>query len=362
MTAQKLNEILQQFHIEADVTPYGAGHINDTYLAQVMPDEFILQRINHNIFKEPEKLMENIVNVTEHLRKKILARGGDAKRETLTVIKTLDGKDFYKTPDGNYFRLYNFVTGTDTYQTVEKPEQFYKSGKAFGKFQNDLADFPAAKLFDTIPDFHNTKIRFGNLLRAIEEDKAERKAELIDEIAFALERESDTAIVVDAIANGEIPLRVTHNDTKLNNVLFDQDSGVGICVIDLDTVMPGSLLYDFGDAIRFGASTAAEDEKDLSKVSCSLELFEAFVKGFLEELGESINPKEVELLTFSAKLMTYECGIRFLTDYLNGDEYFKIHRPEHNLDRCRAQFKLVKDMEEKSEQMKGIVKKLCNPN
>jgi len=357
MTEYNLNEILRMFCVTADISPFGAGHINDTYLAQVNPGEYVMQRINHNIFVEPEKLMENIVNVTEHLREKIIARGGNTDRETLAVIKTLDGNNFHKDADGNYFRLYNYVADTNTYQIVERPEQFYNSARAFGRFQKDLSDFPANKLFETIPNFHNTKVRFGNLLQAIAEDRAGRKSQVEAEIKFALEREQDTSIVVDAIERGEIPLRVTHNDTKLNNVLFDKVTDAGICVIDLDTVMPGSLLYDFGDAIRFGAATAAEDEKDLSKLECSLELFEAFTKGFLEELGESITDKELELLPFSAKLMTYECGIRFLTDYLNGDVYFKIHRPEHNLDRARTQFKLVADMENKMEQMKEIVRK-----
>ena len=351
-----MNEILSKFDIKTDTAPYGEGHINDTYLSQFVPAKYILQRINHTIFKDPESLMKNIAAVTEYLRGKIAARGGDPDRETLTVIKTLDGKDFYRAADGNYYRLYIFVDDTNTYQTVERPLQFYHSARAFGRFQKDLADFPADKLHETIPDFHNTKVRFENFRQAVREDKAGRKKEVEAEIRFALEREKDAGIVVDALQNGELPLRVTHNDTKLNNVLFDKASDEGLCVIDLDTVMPGSLLYDFGDSIRFGASTAAEDEKDLSKVECSLKLFEAFTKGFLEELGGSITEKERELLPFSAKLLTYECGIRFLTDYLNGDVYFKIHRPEHNLDRCRTQFKLVSDMEGKMEQMKRIVK------
>ena len=348
-------EIISKFNINTDISHYGEGHINDTFL--VDSGKYILQRINHNIFKEPDRLMNNIVLVTEHLRDKITKKGGNPERETLTVIKTLDGKDFYRSEDGNYFRMYIFVSDTNTYQTVRKAEQFYNAARAFGKFQNDLSDFPADKLYETIPNFHNTKSRFEALMEAVNCNSAGRKKEVLQEITFALAHESDTAIVVDAIKNGEIPLRVTHNDTKLNNVLFDKTTDEGICIIDLDTVMPGSLLYDFGDSIRFGASTAAEDEKDLSKVECSLKLFEAFTKGFLEELGDSITQNEIDLLPFSAKLMTFECGIRFLTDYLNGDTYFKIHYPGQNLDRCRTQFKLAADMENKMDKMKEIVNK-----
>ena len=357
MENHDLRQIIAQFGIEMNYASYGEGHINDTYLAQLMPHQYILQRINHHVFKDPKTLMENIVLVTEHIQRKVRARGGDPMHETLTVVKTQDGKNFYKTEDGQYYRMYLFVDDTNTYQTVSDPLQFYNAARAFGRFQNDLADFPVDKLFDTIPNFHNTKARFAHLLQAIEEDKAGRKHTVEKEIAFALEREKDAAIVVEALAKGEIPLRVTHNDTKLNNVLFDKKTDEGICVVDLDTVMAGSLLYDFGDSVRFGASTAAEDETDLSRVECSLELFEAYTRGFLEELNSSITKRELELLAFSAKLLTYECGIRFLTDYLNGDTYFKIHYPNQNLDRCRTQFKLVHDMENKMAQMRAIVEK-----
>jgi Ser/Thr protein kinase RdoA (MazF antagonist) len=356
MNGYNLKEIIGQFQVETDVSAYGEGHINDTYLATISPNKYILQRINHNIFKNPEKLMKNIFLVTEFLREKIINNGGDPNRETLTVIKTRDGKDLYKTNNGNYFRMYLYVDDANTYQIVEKKEQFYNAARAFGKFQRWLTDFPAEKLYETIISFHNTKVRFGNLIKAINEDKAGRKNEVLAEIEFALKREKDTCIIVDALNKKEIPLRVTHNDTKLNNVLFDKETDEAICVIDLDTVMPGSLLYDYGDAIRFGASSGAEDEKNLDKIYCDLELFKAFTKGFLQELGDSITKKEIELLPFSAKLMTYECGIRFLTDYLNGDTYFKIHRVEHNLDRARTQFKLVADMEEKIVEMEKIVR------
>lgn len=349
------NEIIRQFNVDATSQPYGEGHINDTFLAEMGSGKYILQRINHHVFQDPEKLMENIVRVTEYLHNKIANRGGCPERETLIVIKTVNGKNLYCTEDGDYFRMYRFVENSKTYQAVENPEQFYESGKAFGRFQNDLADFPAGKLYDTIENFHHTANRFEKFLEAVEEDRAGRKASVESEIDFVLSRKNDTKVIVDLIEKGEIPVRVTHNDTKLNNILFDNETDKALCVIDLDTVMPGSMLYDFGDAIRFGASTAAEDECCLEKVTCSLPLFEAFTKGFLEELKQSITPKEKELLPFSAKLITLECGMRFLTDYLNGDTYFKIHRPGHNLDRCRTQFRLVTDMEEKMQELQKIV-------
>ena len=357
MKGYDLKEIISHFQVDTDIVPYGEGHINDTYLADSSPYKYILQKINHTIFKDPDSLMDNIVAVTDYLRGVITKEGGDPDRETLTVIKTRDGKNLYRSPSGDYFRMYIFVDNTNVYQMVENKEQFYHAAKAFGKFQKQLSGFDAGRLSETIPEFHNTRSRFEQLKTAIAENKAGRLGEVQPEIEFALAREKEISTVVDALASGDLPLRVTHNDTKLNNVLFDKDSGEAICVIDLDTVMPGSLLYDYGDSIRFGASSGAEDETDLSKMYCDLELFDAFTRGFLEELSGSITPKEIELLPFSARLMTYECGIRFLADYLNGDTYFKIHRPAHNLDRCRTQFKLVADMEKKAEQMNDIVKK-----
>lgn len=351
-----LDDIIHKFAIKADISPYGNGHINDTYIAESNP-RFIMQKINSNVFKNPYEVMQNIVNVTEHLKKKIAENGGDTERETLSVVKTIDGENLYLADDGNFFRMYNFIENSVSYDAVENPQQFTEAARAFGRFQNMLADFPADELFETIPDFHDTRKRFENLKKAIAEDKMGRLASVKEEVEFALARENETGIVVDALADGSVPLRVTHNDTKLNNVMLDKDTGEGVCVIDLDTVMPGSLLYDYGDALRFGASTGSEDETDLRKINFSLELFEAFTKGFLGEVGSKLTPKERELLPFSAKLMTFECGIRFLTDYLEGDTYFKIHREHHNLDRCRTQFKLVADMESKTAQMKEIVAK-----
>lgn len=351
-----LAEIIRMFDVNVEIEPYGNGHINDTYIAQSDP-KHILQRINSEVFKNPEQVMDNILGVTEHLRKKIEIAGGDPDRETLNVVKTRDGNNCYKADDNNYFRMYKFIENAVSYDSVENPAQLFEAARAFGRFQNMLADYPADKLYETIPNFHNTKKRYADFEEAVLKDAFGRASEVTKEIEFVKARKSDCDPVVDAIADGSVPLRVTHNDTKLNNVMLDADSGEGVCVIDLDTVMPGSLLYDYGDALRFGASSGAEDEQDLDKIWFDLDLFEAFTKGFLSEVGSSLTEREKELLPFSAKLMTLECGMRFLGDYLNGDTYFKIHREKHNLDRARTQFKLVADMEEKMADMQKIVKK-----
>lgn len=352
----KLSDIVKQFDLDAAVNTYGNGHINDTYLIQ--PNKYILQRINTSIFKNPDNLMKNILNVTEFLKEKIKADGGNPEREMLSVVKTTDGKSFYKYDEENCFRVYNFITDTIAIETADKPEQLYNAARGFAKFQKYLNDFPAETLYETIENFHNTPIRYNNLLEAIENDIMGRAKDVKEEIDYALAQKEWISCVVDGISDGSIPLRVTHNDTKINNVLFDKDTEEAICVIDLDTVMPGSLLYDFGDALRIGAATAPEDETDLDKLWFDIDYFKAFSKGFAEEIGDSITKKEIELLPLSAKLLTYECGIRFLTDYLNGDTYFKIHRPNHNLDRARTQFKLVRDIDFKLDEMKKIISEL----
>lgn len=340
----------------------GSGHINDTYAVHYKikngeKHRYVLQRINQNVFKNPEKLMCNIEGVTKYLREIILRSNGNPGRETLTFLQTPQGKLYYKDDSDKYWRVYHFIDRASTYQTIENPKHFYASGKAIGKFQKLLENYPANTLCETIPDFHNTAKRFNDLLQAIENDKMGRVKETGEEIAFAMARKEDTTVLLNLLKEEKLPLRVTHNDTKLNNILIDDETGEGICLIDLDTVMPGLALYDFGDSIRFGANHAAEDEKDLTKVRFDIELFEEFAKGYLEEAGQSQTETEIEYLPFSSKLMTLECGIRFLTDYLNGDTYFKIEREGQNLDRCRTQFKLVADMEEKMEEMKQIVKK-----
>ncbi len=351
-----LSEIAIAFGIDVDLKSYGNGHINDTYIIEGDP-KYILQRINTAIFKHPEEVMHNIVGVTELLREKLLATGGDAQRETLTVVRTLNGESFYRCGDGSCFRMYRYVEGSIGYEQVECKEQLYEAARTFGRFQRMLVDYPTDRLFETIPKFHDTESRLSDFRQAVLDDRMGRRASVENEIAFVLSRAADASVVLDGIRTGAIPIRVTHNDTKLNNVLFDVETGKGLCVIDLDTVMPGSLLYDFGDALRFGASTGAEDETDLDKIHFDLDLFDAFTKGFLEELGDTLTPAEAELLPFSAKLMTYECGMRFLGDYLNGDTYFKIHREHHNLDRARTQFKLIADIETKLDAMKEIVQK-----
>ena len=352
----ELAKILTAFGIDASALPHGNGHINRTYLVDSEP-RVILQRINTNVFKRPVEVMENIFAVTSFLREKIVQAGGDPNRETLTFLRTTDGLPYYKSEEGDYYRAYYFVGNTVSLESVEKLEDFAEAARGFGKFQKMLADFPAERLYETIEKFHDTPDRYRQFKEALEEDRASRAASVRKEIDFALSHEKYADTITRAIADGSVPLRVTHNDTKLNNVLLDEKTRRAICVIDLDTVMPGSMLYDFGDALRFGASTGAEDEVDLDKIHFDLEKFEAFTAAFLSELGESITEKERELLPISVLMMTLECGIRFLGDHLNGDVYFQIHRENHNLDRCRTQFKLVSEIEEYLPQMSAIVAK-----
>ncbi len=342
--------------------PFGNGHINDTFLLTYeMPGgtekKYILQRMNHTVFPNPTELMENIVNVTEYLRGKIVSLGGNPERETLNVVKTKSGASCYEDDGHDFWRMFLYIENTLCLEKVDSPEEFRDSGKAFGNFQRLLADYPAENLYETIPGFHNTPARFAAFEKAAGQDKLGRASTCAEEIAFALSRKEKTAVLTNLLEEGRLPLRVTHNDTKLNNILFDKDTQKALCVIDLDTVMPGLSLYDFGDAIRFGANTGAEDEKDLTKISLDLTLFEAFCAGYLEGCGGSLTPKEVEMLPMGAWMMTFECGIRFLADYLEGDIYYKIHRPKHNLDRARTQFKLAADMEARWKEMEGIIGK-----
>ncbi len=351
-----IETITRQFNLDNDINEYGNGHINDTYVTN--PSQYILQRINSSVFTNPTELMKNVEKVTKFLKKKITMDGGNPERETMTIIKTFDRKNLYRYDDNNYFRVYKFVENSLAIETPEGPEDLYEAAKGFAKFQKRLADFPVETLFETIKDFHNTPVRFENLKKAISENKAGRVSGVKEEIDFALAQGTWIGVIVQGLNDGSIPLRVTHNDTKINNILFDAATRKALCVIDLDTVMPGSMLYDFGDALRIGAATAPEDETDLDKMSFNLESFEAFARGFAEELADTLTEREVELLPLSAKLLTYECGIRFLTDYLNGDTYFKIHRPNQNLDRARAHFKLVRDIDSKMDKMTEIINKL----
>ncbi len=345
-----------------EVKPYEVGHIHDTYIATFQNTDgavqrYTLQRINHNVFQTPEKLMNNIQKVTAYLREKIAATGGDPARETLTLVHTTEGKTFYTTPAGDYWRVYIFIENTQTYEEIQSLDHAYNVSRAFGRFQNLLRDFPAEELHETIPNFHHTPKRFEAFLDAVEKDTQERVRFAGEEIEFVKARAENAPVLVDLIRQGELPLRVTHNDTKFNNVLIDNKTGEGVCVVDLDTVMPGSSLYDFGDSVRSGANPAAEGESDLSKVEIDLERFEGFVHGYLDATRDFLTPLEIDLLPFSAKLMTVECGMRFLTDYLQGDVYFKIDHESHNLDRARTQFKIVADMEGKFGRMGEIVER-----
>jgi len=295
--------------------------------------------------------------VTTHLRQKIIATGGDPTRETLNLIPTVEEKTFCKTPDGNYWRAYIFIEEATAYQVAENLDHVFNAAKAFGKFQQLLSDFPAEQLYETIPNFHHTAKRFETFVEAIEKDIKNRASTVSAEIKFVEKRATDTSVLIDLLERGQLPERVTHNDTKFNNIMIDDATGEGVCLIDLDTVMPGLSLYDFGDSVRTGAATAAEDEQDLSKVGVGLDIFDRLAHGYLDTTRESLTSLEVDYLGFSAKLMTFENGIRFLTDHLSGDVYYKIHRENHNLDRCRTQFKMVEDMEQKYDRMVSIVEK-----
>lgn len=343
------------------VKPFGEGHINETY-AVYMPTEngmdtplYVLQRVNIHVFKNPAQVMENIFGVTEYLREVIRREGGDLDRETLSYIKTKSGDTYFEDDQGQPWRCLHYVANSTCHQTVEEPEQFYQSARSFGHFLKQLGDYPAESLHETIPKFHDTVSRFGDFAAAVRKDVKNRARLCRPEIAFALEREQDCGVLMKQLEEKRLPLRVTHNDTKLNNILFDAETDKGLCIIDLDTIMPGLAANDFGDSIRFGASTAEEDEKDLDKVHFDLHLYELYAKGYLEMAKDVLTPEEIASLPWGARLMTLECGMRFLADFLQGDVYFKTAYPEHNLVRARTQFRLVKEMEEQFEKMCEIV-------
>ena len=328
---------------------YGNGHINTTCLVRTdTGNKYILQKINRHVFHDPEALMRNIAAVTGFLRRSVTD-----SRSVLNLVPTRNGEPFHRDEDGEIWRVYDYVSGSIVLERAETPYDFRESGAAFGRFQRQLTDFDATSLIETIPKFHDTPHRYAQLKEAIKKDTAGRVKDAEREISFAMERESCAQTLMCLQTDGTLPLRVTHNDTKLNNVLFDRDTRKALCVIDLDTVMPGLAVNDFGDSIRFGASTAAEDETDLDKVSLSLELFEAYTVGYLSNSG--LTDAERACLCDGAKMMTLECGIRFLADYLSGDVYFRTARPGHNLDRARTQLKLVADMERKWDEMRNIV-------
>lgn len=341
-----------------NVSQITAGLINATYLIETDKGEkYILQKINTFVFKNPDELMENIVGVTKHITDKIKENGGDYKRENLNFLPCNSGKYYFRDENDGAWRMYIYVDEALTYNKPKNSDTFRSAGQSFGRFMKLVSDYPADTLNETIVNFHYTPARYENFLKAAEADVKGRKAVCEKEIRFVTDRKADTHKLTDLIASGVLPLRVTHNDTKLSNVLFDINTDKSICVIDLDTIMPGLSLYDFGDSIRSGTNTGAEDEADLSKVGVDLALFEAYVDGYLSETAESLCDAEIENLAFGAKLMTFECGMRFLTDYLEGDVYFRTTHAEHNIVRARNQFRLVADMEAHMDEMNAIVNK-----
>lgn len=342
------------------VLPYGSGHINDTYRVETAePDchNYILQRINHKIFKNVPGLMDNIDRVTRHIRMKLEnTPGADPNRQGLTLIHTLDHKSYYQDPDGNYWRMYIFIEDNRSYDIVDTPEKAFEGGRMFGKFQSMIADLPGGPLHETIPNFHNVDMRLETLRQTIERDPVGRASRVAAEAEFVFERAGEMGTILHLGQQGLIPARITHNDTKFNNVLLDKNDK-GLCVIDLDTVMPGYVHYDYGDSIRTSTNTGAEDDPDLSKVEMDLRLFEAYTKGFLQETRSTLTPTEMEYLPLAGKLFPYIIGVRFLTDYVDGDNYFKIKHEHHNLQRARAQFKLLQSMERQFADMQEVVRR-----
>lgn len=340
--------------------PLGNGHINSTYMVETDRNIYSLQEINTKIFTNVDGLMSNIDKVTEHIKKKAEKRGENPHRVTLNFLPNAQNGKMFVAAENHAYRMYEYIDDVFTIEVMENPSDFYSAGRGFGQFANELSDFDASQLVETIVNFHNTASRYLDFEKAIQFNYNNRLADIQNEVSFVKSRKEFMSLFVDKLKNGELPLRVTHNDTKINNILFDQKTGAPAAVIDLDTVMPGTYLYDFGDAIRSGATHAAEDEQDLSKVDFDLELYEQFTKGYLETCGASLTPMEFEMLPYSSIMLTLECGMRFLTDHLNGDTYFKVHRENHNLDRARTQFKLVEEMENHFEEMKSIINKYSN--
>lgn len=356
-------EIAAQFDVAArfvDAVPYGSGHINDTYLSRWDQHgrcvRHIIQRINHHVFKAPEQLMENIDRVTRHVRGKLEASAGsNPDRECLSILRTIQGALVHRDDQGDYWRMYTFIDGTRTHDLCTAPHLAYEAAKAFGRFQRHLSDLPGERLHDTIPYFHHTPRRLQGLEQAVREDRHGRGASAREAVDFVFARAGLASLVTDRLERGVLPERITHNDTKLNNVLMDERTERAVCVIDLDTVMNGSVLYDFGDMVRTCGRTSAEDERDLDKVQFNLDAFEALARGYLQGAAGFLTPDEVELLVEAGRLITLTIGIRFLTDYLSGDVYFKTHRPGHNLDRARVHFRLVAEMEMWAARMQAIV-------
>ena len=359
-------EIGNRFAIQGDFL-FGeeiqSGHINSTYRASYrQPDgsplRYIFQAINRNVFKDPFAVMRNVERVTHHINSKVLRVKKDLGGQTLNLFPARAGGSWVEDEDGGVWRCYNHIEGCLTYDVVENTRQAYQAARAFGSFQDLVSDLDASQISETIPDFHHTPLRFERLMRAVEENVHGRLAGVAEEVEFVRRREPLVRHLIELADAGKIPMRVTHNDTKINNVMIDAETDEAVCVIDLDTVMPGLVLYDFGDLVRSATSPAAEDERDLSRVEMRMPVFEALVEGYLESAGNFINDTEAEHLAFAGKLMTLEVGIRFLTDHLEGDVYFKTHHAGHNLDRCRTQLKLVERIEEQEQAMDAFVRKV----
>lgn len=360
-----LRTIGREFYIHGDFAggqPYGSGHINDTFMVIYNQAgekvRYIHQRVNHSIFKNVPALMENIERVTSHQRSLLQqVSDPDASRKALTLVPARNGKSFHRDADGNFWRTYLFIEGASTHDVIRTDDQAEKAAQGFGAFQKLVASLPGARLHETIPDFHNTPARFAQLEAAIQKDAAKRAAGVKAEIDFCMSCKPWVSRLIELNKAGKLPERVTHNDTKLNNVMLDDRTHEPVCVIDLDTVMPGLALYDFGDMVRTATNSAPEDERDLSKTFVRMNIFEALVRGYLSTARDFLVPAEIDQLAFAGQLITFEIGTRFLADHLNGDIYFKVHREGHNLDRCRTQFHLVREMMTRMGEMEAIVRK-----
>lgn len=356
-------EIVKNFNLPGEIIGVDENHtgnINKTFIISVKNEDkitkYILQKINTTVFNEPYLLMQNIESVTKYYKKYLKLHHGDTERGTLSVIRTKKNTNLYRTPNDEYYRMYNYVDNAITYDKSESAEMFHNAGVAFGRFVKVLNNYPMDKLSETIPNFHNSSVRLKDFLRDIKRDPCDRVKEVLPEIVYIIQRYDELGSIVELLDKGIIPYRVTHNDTKINNVLIDKDTHEAICVIDLDTVMPGSALYDFGDAIRSGASTTVEDEKDLSKVTINMDYYKSFTEAYLSETKDILTETEIEYLPLSCKIITLELAMRFLNDYINGDTYFKCNYETHNLDRARNQLKLVSEIELKFEEMEKIVR------
>jgi hypothetical protein len=337
---------------------FGSGHINDTYCLTCEKDRrrinYILQRINHQVFKNPPEMMENIRRVTNHIQRKLQEQQDKLASRQLVVIETKEGADFFLDDHGNYWRIYTRIENAVTYDTIESPELAYEAARMFGRFAAMLTDLPGPPLHETIPDFHATPKRFKAFLEVLRRDPCNRAKNVKAEIDFVLENASICDVLLNHVGKGEIPVRVTHNDTKINNVLLDAKTHEGVCVIDLDTVMPGLSPYDFGDMVRTATNPAEEDERNLSKVMMRMPIFEMLLKGFAEEAHAFLTPTEKKNLVFAGKLITFEQMIRFGADHLAGDIYYKIHREGHNLDRCRTQMKMIRSIIAQEQEMNAL--------